>query len=225
MEILSSKIPEGWRNNLEGQRQFVEENGVVLLTEKEVETITLSVVLLPSLDDRKTINEKMRDALPERLNEYVVWQPWEGYHFSVQWVLKENLKGMDLETLVDSIKSSLNTEDAIKGKMIYPLLGKKNLFGIFNAENANHLVNMRNKLGSIWQEQDWKIGIPEGAYGLAWMSLVRFKKEIPDDLIRELMDLKPITSDLTVDTVRVSINDEFLTPNKTKVLGEIDLVK
>lgn len=225
MEIPSPNIPENWRNNLEGQRQFVEENGVVLLTEKEIETVTLSVVLLPSLEDRRIIDEKMLGALPERLKKYVVWQPWEGYHFSVQWVMKENLGEVDMDLLVGSIKSSLSKESVIKGKMIYPLLGKKNLFGIFDVETPDHLVSIRTKLEDIWQEQGWKIGIPEGAYGLAWMSLVRFKKEIPDDLVRELMDLKPIIDDLTVNTVKVSINDEFLTPNKTEVLGEIDLIE
>ena len=225
MESLSKEIPKNWKNNIEGQWKFLEENGAILLTEKETKTRTLSVTLLPNPDDKRKINEKLLSVLPEQIDEYVVLQPWEGYHFSVQWVSKENLKNEDVSILADSIKSDLKGEGEIRGKMIYPLLGKKNLFGIFDVETTDRLMNMRSKLENIWQEKGWKVGIPEGAYEMAWMSLARFKKKVPDNLIRELKSLEPITEDLVVNTVRISINDEFLTPDKTKVLGEIGLIK
>ena len=182
------------------------------------------LIVLPLSPFFATRSNVLVENIPQNLRSKLLFQPAEGFHFTIQWSPEEYLTKIDIETLLSELKNILNNFSPINGNLFAPFFGRAGLFGMLKTETDLEIPKIRSKVHQLWK----KFGLPPGLnlkdYDLAYISLVRYLGKFNQDEIKQFKDisLKKI-SNVILSEARVVLNDKIMNTNKTKILEKIIL--
>lgn len=222
-EPIPHTIDEGWKKSLKWHSNKIQENkGIIILTPEKQSIKTFGILFEVPDSVKFQIKDWLDINLPPQFGEYIIRQPADGYHISLEWTEQENIpKEIQDEVMID-IKSGLAKFSKLPMDiaLLYPSF--VNMFAPCLINNEA-LEELRNELRSIFTKHNLRIGIPPEVYG-AWVSLIRYKKQLPSELIHELQKLpKDTIPEVVLDKILFTINDPMFTKEKSTVLEQMTL--
>lgn len=184
---------------------------------------TVSLVFKISDGASKKIAEAL-EKIPDDLKKEMVFQPYQGYHLTIQWFPEEHLSLVNERFFKDLLEVFAGFK-IINGSLVFPLLGRAGLLGTIKTETDLEMSHIRSEVNGVWKKYNLPFGLDPKYEGLSYMSLSRFVAELTQE---EKFFLKEYPQQeipgIALSQARLVLNDKFMTPENTKVLQTFDLM-
>jgi hypothetical protein len=165
------------------------------------------------------IYDSLQKIVPDSLKSKVFFQPFEGYHFTLQWTQSDKQLDLDIKGLIQDLNKALTEFSPLKGTINYPLFGKAGSMGWFETIKNDEFTKIRQAIKSIWEKHHLELGFKENLYDLAYISLTRFTNLLTDKEKYLLKELKTWEiEDVVLDEIWLSYANKFMNPAKTEVI-------
>ena len=211
-----------WDKSLATHWTKIQDSNIVVVSPEKQRLITFGVLLEVPPVVQAEIYTWLSAHIPKEYTEYIIWQPAKGYHVSLEWTEKDPLSPEQTEKLLTELKEQLKQYKALTGTISLVHPSSVNLFAPYLVQN-NELEQIRDCIRTVFQKYNLRIGIPQTVYG-AWISLIRFCKPLPADLITRLQQLPKTTiPNVTFNRILFTHNDQMFTPEASTVLDSITL--
>lgn len=221
--FIETTLDEGWQRSLAWHWDKIQENkGIALFTPEKQQVRTFGILIEVPEHIKGEISTWLDKNLPSEYNDYIIRQPSEGYHISLEWTEQENIPAEKKEQVLQDIQSELQKFSRIQTEiaLVYPSF--VNMFAPCLVDNQT-LEDMRNSLRAVFNKHNLRVGIPPEVYG-AWISLVRFKQQLPLELIEALQYLpKEVIRGTQLDTILLTVNDPMFAKETSQILKKTTL--
>ncbi len=222
------QLPISWDRLLENHwKQITTENVTIFdKSSLKLKERTFALVFKIPIEASKEIKRTLSQSIPKHLKEKFLFQPYKGYHFSIQWCHEEELKGKEISDISAKFRNLLSKTNPIKGDFIFPLFGKAGFMGMLKTRTDQDFLLLREKVNKVWSSLGLPLGVPPKYSELAYVSLTRFNKVLTDKEKRLLKNLRvEKIPDIVLDEATLVLNDKFMTPEKTEILYKLTLGK
>jgi hypothetical protein len=217
-------LSKSWQKLLGEHWKIIEEGNVEVFKEESNSKRTLSLVFRLSSDLSQKIREDLDRVIPESLKGKIIFQPSEGYHLTLFWSPKDNLEGLNLPQFTQTLSQLFSKTPAITGTISFPYFGKGGMLSIFTTEREEEILSLRKRLQEIFLSFGVNPGFREAYYDLIWGSLTRYSAEFTQEEKQILKNLTVIeVPSVTFNEAVLVLNDKFLTPENTEILGRFSL--
>ena len=214
------QLSNNWQKLLDNHWQLIQKDNVeVFKNESPVVNKTLSLVLKLNQDLSSEITSKLTQTIPENLKSKIIFQLPEGYHFTLYWSPQNDLTKSNLSQLTQSLKRLFKETLPTTGTINFPHFGKGGLFNIFLTDDQK-IIALREQLQQIFTDNGLPIGFRQEYYDLVWGSLTRYSQEFTAEEKVVLKNLPTFEMEkITFTEALLTLNDKFLTPEYTQILG------
>ncbi|HUW24492.1 MAG TPA: hypothetical protein VMW04_02580 [Patescibacteria group bacterium] len=217
-------LSKSWQKLLGEHWKIIEEGNVEVFKEESNFKRALSLVFRLSPDLSQKIREDLNRVVPENLKGKIIFQPSEGYHLTLFWSPKDNLEGLDVPQFSQTLNQLFSKTPSITGTISFPHFGRGGMLSIFTTEMEEEIRSLRRKLEEIFLSFGVAPGFREEYYDLIWGSLTRHSAEFTKGEKQILKNLTVIeVPSVTFNKADLVLNDKFLTPENTKILGRFSL--
>lgn len=221
-------LSDSWKTLLEEHWRHIKTGNVDLLSLRDISSKkrTLGLIFKVPEGTSKTIYGYLEKTIPEHLKKQIAIQPWEGYHFTIQWSPEKPLRSKDVSQIGKDLQILLAEFSPIKGNLLFPFFGKAGLLGIFKTEADKEFPHLRQAVNKLWKSFGLPLGVPPKYSDLAYLSLTRYKKSFtPKDkqFLKNLSVNK--TPRIAFSEALLVLNDKFMTPENTETLRRMPLGK
>jgi hypothetical protein len=215
------EYPKSWQRLLEEHHSDIESGNLALYNpaDSKNQTRTLGVVFKVADETSESIAKLLHDKVPTTLKDKIIFQPANGFHFTIQWAPEEYLNKVNVDLLWERIQQSLTPYSVIQGDLSFPFVGRAGLFGLLDTKTNDDMLSIRQAVHKIWEAFNLPTGLNPKDYDLAYISTARYMTSFTQAEIAELMTIKPeVIEGVKLDEVRLVINDKFMTIENTPIL-------
>ncbi len=218
----SYQLDTEWDKSLATHWAKIQDTNVVVVSPEKQKLTTFGVLLEVPPVVQAEIYTWLSSHIPKEYAEYIIWQPAKGYHISLEWTEKDALTPEQTQILLAELEEQLTQYKALTGTISLAHPSSVNLFAPSLVQN-DALEQIRDCIRTVFQKHNLRIGIPQEVYG-AWISLIRFCKPLPAELIMRLQQLPKTTiPNVTFNKILFTHNDQMFTPEASTVLDSITL--
>lgn len=223
---MTTLLPS-WIKLLIDHRQKLEKGEIVLFDRKRAsDQKSLSLVFPLSERAAKKVYDQVNKAVPRTLKNHILFQLWQGYHFTIQWAPEEEATELILVDLEEKLANFFGQIPTLTGKMVFPFAGVAGLLGLFKTDDGKEFKEIRKGVNEIWRIS----GLTEGAGkhleaypGIAYLSLSRYTQKFTPEEVETLFSLPTYSVKVALTEARLVANDKLMTPEKTEVLAVFPL--
>lgn len=222
-------LPFLWRKLLDDHWSQIKPGNVVEFdTYKPAQkTRSLSLVFKISSETSQKIRNSLDEIVPDSLKKRILFQPWQGYHLTVQWAPGEEIKNKSLNQFVKELERIFLKVPPIEGEIFFPFFGAVGLIGFLKTKTDREFLEIRDKVNKIWASFGLSLGAKkhlEKYPGLAYLSLSRYTggfslKE--KHLLKNLPTNRP--QSVCFKEALLVLNDKFMTPENTEIFAKLNL--
>lgn len=219
-------LPKDWEKLLADHWQTIQKNNVDLYEVQKLKkpARALSLVFKVPSPVNKKILQRLQQIITFPLTSFITFQPYQGYHFTIQWAPENEAEKLDLVSFISELKQALKNFNRIKGKILFPFFGRAGLMGMFKTENDDEFLKIREKIEPVWQQAGLTLKFGQEFYPLAYLSLTRYPTLMTSEAKPGFKNLPTQkVEDVSLNSVLLVLNDKFLTPRSTRVLAKIPL--
>jgi len=220
------KLLVSWDKLLKDHWKQIESDNVVEFNAYKLsqETRTLGLVFKVPPKAGQKIRNSLDEIVPDSLRGRILFQPWQGYHFTVQWSPKEKVKDKNLDQIIKGLESLLSEFPPIKGEIVFPFLG---LLGFLKTKDNREFSEIRNEVNKLWSSFGLSLGAKkylEKYPGLAYLSLSRYTGSFGCEE-KQLLKNFPTDQPQSVcfKEALLVINDKFMKPENTEIFAKLRL--
>lgn len=218
------KLPSNWDKLLREHWQQIVLKNVDVFDVKEEPKRNLGLVFKVPLNTSRKIKNVLDEIIPESLKGRILFQPFQGYHFTIQWSSEEYHRKINMALLKKELMEIFSELSPIEGQILFPYFGKMGLLGIFKTKRDRELLVIRQRVYQIWQDLGLPLGFPQKYYDLAYLSLSRYAGKFTKAERESLRNLpKQEIPEVRLTKTILVLNDKFMTPENTEVLKELVL--
>jgi hypothetical protein len=216
-------LDQGWQKSLAWHWDKIQENkGITIFTPEKQQMRTFGVLIEAPEHIKSEISSWLDKNLPLEYNQYIIRQPSDGYRISLEWTEQENIPAEKKEEVLRDIQNELQKFSVIEADIALAYPSFVNIFAPCLMNNQT-LEDMRNSMRTVFDKHNLRVGIPPEVYG-AWISLVRFKQQLPPELIDGLQRLpKEIIPNTKLKNVLLTVNDPMFTKEASTIIEEVKL--
>lgn len=223
---IMKKYPSAWLRLFEEHKPNIGSGNFVLYhpDDERNKKRTLAVVFKVSDINSDKISDILDKTIPATKKEKLLFQPRQGFHFTIQWAPEECLSQINLSEYLPKIKKTLNKFPPIKGSLYLPFSGSAGLYGLLKTKSDDEMLKIRKDIHLLWKEMGLTTGLNPKKYDLMYISLVRYLPSFNQNDYKKLKEIPiKIIPNITLNEVRIVLNDKFMTPEKTQILNKIVL--
>lgn len=194
----------------------------VYLYNASVLTQKTFVAIINIPEETKSQLYQYMQNIDEKLRQYLILQPYQGYHINLQWTNSIIMESIQNE-IITEISELFTNVAPITGNIDLAYLSEKGVFGTLEID-IQKLVLIRNKLNSIFKKHNLKPGIKGEKYNWIWTSLARYQKDVPPKVKELFLNLqKKQIRDIKFSKCSIVIMDPFFYARDNKILKEVNL--
>jgi hypothetical protein len=182
---LISSLPQEWKDKVtEDFAKLKTESPTIVDPESEKNKFFVTLIIQPDIETRKKIYDTISFLDDKFPGLYI--QPYEGYHFSIQW---SDTGESNLKRLILGIQTLEIPKLKVDIKLCYP--SKNNIFAaVIPINDQLWMTKIRGILTPKFTEAGYTPRLPDNL-PLMWISLIKFTKDFDSSNIVELVDALP----------------------------------
>lgn len=214
------EISDKWQEFIKKQQDHIRQSGVDLVdpTQLKADYKVLTLVFKIDDDSAKKIDAYLKAAIPENIKDSLILQPYQGYHFTIQWT-PDNAT----PNLVADISKILSQTPAFDGNLVFPFAGHAGFMATLQPNLEPRFKKLREELESVWSDHNLKLGLAQANYEIIYSSLSRYKSQFS---VQEAIDI-PLQSipGIVFNEAQLVMADKFMNPENSDIIANIPLGK
>lgn len=215
------KFPKKWRHLLDEYSKTIEHTNVQVFDPSTInKLIAISLITKLPTAVSQQIHHTLQQQIPKQFQPKILFQPPEGFHFTIQWTSNEDLFKIDTAQFEYQIVDLFMKYFPIIGDLYYPFFGPAGLGGILKTKTDVEFKNLRTEVLPIWNS----FGLTQGYsanLALAYVSFSRYIDTFTKEESQLLMNLPTqIIKNVSLDNLLLVLNNKFVTSDVSVVLSE-----
>lgn len=211
-------VPENWKAFGNWNWEQIRKHNVAVTTPHDLQSQNLSVVLRLQKDCALQIYSDLQQDIPSDILEKIIAQPYEGYHFTLQWTPSIS---PDKEQKLSSRLKELNFDIPTSGTMVHPVLGKAGILGIVDDQTAKILEELRSKIYEVFTSLNISAGLLPDFFPLGYVSLSRYSAPFTDMDFEALKAIEAKSKNpIQFESILLGKIDKFITLERSEIIWE-----
>lgn len=207
-------------------RHLIKTGNFTIYNSEKNKKRTLGIVLKVPARTSKQIKNALLKNIPLEVRSKILFQPPEGYHFTLQWTPERYLRSMDVNIFTQKLRDLLQHYYPMEGNLYLPYFGSTGLYGIFKTKPDNGVLQMRQDIHKLWGQFRLPTGSNSQNYDLMYISVARYIERFSPGEVEKLGKLYAYEiPNIILNEVSVVVNDKFMTSENTKIIDSLILGK